>query len=281
MKTPPSTQCRTTLAATLVTTLAHLVPTFASAQDLARDWHGPAEVSLEIARPFFDGGDYSALSGFAYFSGTLGSGDTRFLFEVPFARGGIADFDASSSVLGSPFIGVARRLTTDEGSGASGALGVRIPVPEAFEFGDDDFAVGLGIFGDADRMEAFLVETATLSGALRVHSEVAPTVTLVGQLDVDALIFTGDDADDRVESFLGWGGLARFEGTGAFGSLGVTGRFLMTESGDDRIWHQVQGRIGADLGRARPWVSARIPVQGGFVEGLDGVFGAGISILLR
>jgi hypothetical protein len=277
MKTSHATR----LGAALLATVAFLAPSAAEGQDITRDWARSADISLEVGRPFFDGGGFTSLSGFAYLSGIVGSGETRFLFEIPFARGGVDGFDGSSSILGSPFIGVATRLSGEEGSGASGALGIRIPVPESFEFGDDDFASLIGGLGDADRFEAFLTKTATLSGTLRLESSVAPTVTLVGQFDADALVYVGDTDGDRVEVFTGWGGLARFEGTGVFGSVGVTGRFLLTEDGDDRIWHQAQGRIGLDLGGARPWVSARIPVQGGFLDGVDGVFGAGVAIPLR
>ncbi|MEQ9569914.1 MAG: hypothetical protein RLN75_06960, partial [Longimicrobiales bacterium] len=253
------------VGAALMAAASLVGPAPAAAQDLARDWFGPAEIGFEIGRPFFDGEDgLTALSGFAHLSGVLGSGRTRVLFEIPLARGGIDGSGGSSSLVGSPFIGVARRLGDDaEGAGASGSLGIRIPVPEAFVFGDDDFAVGLGVLGDADRWEAFLTKTATLSGALRVESRTSPTLTLVGQFDADALVYVGDTAGDRVEVFTGWGGLARFEGEGVFGSAGVTGRFLLSEDGDDRVWHQAQARVGLDLGGARPWVSARIPIQGG------------------
>lgn len=60
--------------------------------------------------------------------------------------------------------------------------------------------------------------------------------------------------------------------------MGLTGRFLLTEDGDDRIWLQAQARIGAMLSGARPWVSVRVPIQGGFLEGLDAVLGLGVSI---
>lgn len=195
-------------APVLLTVAALVAPAKASAQDLAKDWTSPAEISFEVGRPFFDGADeFSALSGFAYLSGVLGEGPTRFVFEIPFARGSLDGLGGSSSLLGSPFVGVVTRLS-DEGADtpAGASLGLRIPVPEGFQFGDDDYAVGLAIFGDADRMEAFLTETATVSAAVRIASPVSPAVTLVGQFDADVLVFVGDGADERVEAFTGWVG---------------------------------------------------------------------------
>jgi hypothetical protein len=244
----------------LVAALA-LSATSARGQDISQEWTGPPHLSLELAKPFFEDDGFTTFSGLGYLSGTFGSGRTRFLVELPFARGGIDNVESSSSsLIGSPFVGVAR-LSSTEGRGVSGSLGVRIPVPESFEFGDDDFAVAIGGIGDPDRLEAFLTETLTLSGAVRFEGSVAESVLLRAQVDADGLFFL-DTEGDAVEAFLGWAGLARWEGDGPFAAGQVTGRILLTEDGDDRVTHHLHGRAGWSFGSVQPWIGARVPIQG-------------------
>ena len=272
----------TALPAALLTGL----PTSGSAQDISQDWAGPAHVSLELARPFLDWGlgsddGLSALSGFGYFSGVLGSGRMRFIFDVPFARGSYDSGgfgDGSSSMIGSPFAGVAWAPTGDR-QGVSGAIGARIPVPESFEFGDDDFAAGLGIQGDPHRLEAFVTKTATLSGTLRAETPLNENAFVRGQLELDALIYTGDTTGDRTEVFGGWGGLIGWEGDTAFASAQLNGRAVLTEDGDDRVFHTVEGQAGLARGTVQPWVGLRVPVQGRFVEDVDWVLRFGIRVV--
>ncbi len=263
----------------LPASLLVLSTTPGAAQDISQEWSGPANVSLELARPFFSYDDsFTALTGLGYLSAMFGSGSRRYLFEVPFARGGIDDreFGGSSSMIGSPYLGIAW-LSAEEHRGASGSFGVRIPVPEGFVFGDDDYAVAIGIMGDPDRFEAFLTETGTLSGALRYEYPVNDQVFLRGQIDADVLFFTDAGDGDSVEAFTGWGGLVGWEGDAAFASAQLTGRILLTEDGDDRMWHQLQGRAGMTFGSIQPWVGVRVPVQGDFLEDVNWTLQLGIQ----
>jgi hypothetical protein len=264
--------------------LLSAIPGTGSAQDISQEWASPAHVSVELARPFIDfgfGGDdgLSALSGYGSVAGVLGSGRTRFIFDVPFARGSLdfGDGSASSSMIGSPFVGVAW-APTDPHRGVSGSIGARVPVPESFEFGDDDFAVGLGLLGDPDRLEAFLTETATLSGTGRAETPLNDDVFVRGQLDADLLVYTGDIGSDgdRTEVFVGWGGLIGWDGEAAFASAQVTGRAILTGDGDDRVFHTLQGQAGLARGAVQPWIGLRVPVQGAFVEDLDWVLRLGL-----
>ena len=250
-----------------------------AAQDISQEWAGPANLALELDRPFFAYDDgFTAFTGLGYLSGTFGSGNRRYLFEVPFSRGGIdsGDFSSSSSMIGSPYLGIAW-VNPEERRGVSGSLGVRIPVPESFVFGDDDYAVGIGIMGDPDRFEAFLTKTATASGALRYELPLNERVFLRGQIDADVLFFTDAGDGDSVEAFTGWGGLVHWDGDAAFASAGLTGRILLTEDGDDRMWHQLQGRAGMTFGSIQPWIGARVPVQGDFLEDTNWILQLGVQ----
>jgi len=252
-----------------------LVPASGSGQYVDTELAGPQAVTIEFARPFFSDDGFTGLTGLGYLSGNLGSGSTRFLFELPFARGAIDGLDGSSSMIGSPFVGAAFGVG-DEG-GVSGAAGVRIPVPESFVFGEDDFAIAVGIAGDPDRMEAFLPENAAVSGSVRFDAPSEDGLMLRGQLDLTTWIDAGRGGD-ALDLLAGWGGLVGYEGESLFTSAALTGRFVATAEGDDRVWHQLEGRIGVIAGGARPWISARVPVQGGFVDALDWVVGAGVGI---
>ena len=265
----------------LAAALLLAVPNPGTAQDISQEWTGPSNLSLELARPFFDGGDFTAFSGLGYVSGIFGSGRTRFLFEVPFARGATdGEFgSSSSSMIGSPFVGVAW-TNEEERRGVSGSLGARIPVPEDFVFGDDDFAPVFGVFGDPDRLEAFLTETATLSGALRYEHPFNERVFFRGQIDADVLFFIDSGESDAVEAFTGWGGLVRWDGDGAFVSGQVTGRFFLTDDGDGRVWHQLQGRGGLALGAVEPWIGFRVPIQGEMLEPIDWTLQLGMQVNL-
>jgi hypothetical protein len=262
--------------------LLSLTPVSGTAQTLTQDWLGPSNVSLELNRPFFaDRTDFTAFTGLGYLSGMFGSGRTRFLVELPFARGGIDSegFSSSSSMIGSPFVGVALTPTNGE-RGVSGSVGVRIPVPEGFVFGEDDFAPAIGVTGDPDRLEAFLTETVTLSGALRFERPVGETVTIRGQVDGDLLIFTDSGGGDSTEAFLGWGGLVRWDGDAAFALGQLTGRYLATEDVDDRVWHQLQGQGGWTFGSVQPWIGVRVPVQGDLTEDVDWTLLLGVQVRL-
>ena len=242
-----------------------------TAQDISQEWDGPANVALELDRPFFSYDDsFTALTGLGYLSGTFGGGRARFLFDIPFARGGIdsGDFSSSSSMIGSPYVGIGW-VPAAERTGFSGSVGARIPVPEGFVFGDDDYASGIGIMGDPDRLEAFLTETVTASGLLRYEYPLNEGVFVRGQLDADVLIFTDPGSGDSVEAFTGWGGLLGWEGDAAFASAQLTGRVLLTEDGEDRMWHHLQGRAGMTFGAFQPWVGVRLPIQGDFVQDTD------------
>ena len=251
----------------------------ATAQDIAQEWDGPAFVGLELARPSFSDDGFTTLSGLGYLSGMFGSGRTRFLVELPFARGGTeGEFGSSSSMIGSPFVGVAR-ISETAGSGTSGSLGVRIPVPEDFVFGDDDFAVAIGALGDPDRMEAFFTETLTLSGAFRFERTWNERVLFRGQLDADGLVFL-DTSGDTFEALLGWGGLVRWTGDQAFVAGQLTGRFLLTEDTDDRVMHHLHGRAGWTFGSVQPWIGVRLPIQGDAADVISWTLQLGLQVAL-
>ena len=265
-----------------------LYPAGGSGQDISQDWAAPAHVSVELARPFLDfgsaGDGFTALSGYGYVSGIMGTGRRRFIFDIPFARGGFdsGDFGSgSSSMIGSPFVGVAWAPESDR-DGFSGAIGARIPIPESFEFGDDDFAGLLGVSGDPDRLEAFLTKTATLSGTARAETPLSDNVFVRGQLEADALIYTGEIGSDgdRVELLGGWGGLLGWDGASAFASAQITGRAILTEDGDDRVFHTLQGQAGVAGGVVQPWVGLRLPLQGEAVDDLEWVLRFGVRLVL-
>ena len=256
-----------------------LAATSASAQDISQQWDGSPYIGLELARPSFSDDGFTTFSGLGYLSSMFGSGRTRFLVELPFARGSTeGEFGTSSSLIGSPFVGIAR-ISETEGNGASVSFGVRIPVPESFEFGDDDFAVAIGALGDPDRMEAFYTETVTASGAFRFDRTVNENVLLRAQVDADGLFFL-DTSGDTFEAFLGWGGLVRWDGDRAFASGQVTGRVLLTEDEDDRVFHHLAARAGWTFGSAQPFVGVRVPIHGFAKDVVDWTLLLGVQVRL-
>ena len=149
-----------------------VIPDPGAAQALWTDLDAPDAFMLELNRPSFDDGDFGGFTGSGYVSGRFAAGDDRLLVEFPFSRGAVdggEGFDgASGTMIGSPRIAL---LFGGEAPGdPAGTVGLRIPVPEDFAFGDEGgLARTAGFLGDPDRFEAFMTRTATLDGSFRAE----------------------------------------------------------------------------------------------------------------
>lgn len=233
--------------------------------------------ALELVRPSFGGEGFQIISGLANFTARLPAGDHRMIvIEVPLAHGSLdREFaNSASTTLGNPYVGI--EIGNDTNS-AVAVLGARIPIGQ--EWGDDDFATGLGIVSDMNRMPAFLTEYLTLDvgGRGRIQAEESPMRGgILGT--VSGMIPTADNGDFEV---LVNGGvhLGYYEPRWWL-STGVSGIWLASEPDadfSDVSTFEIGFTGGLDRGSLRPMVNVRVPLDEGLFFRQDYSIGFGLQ----
>jgi hypothetical protein len=251
-----------------------------SAQSIWLDRRHDQTVGLEVLIPDFKTEDGGGVSGWALFLSLRAplSDQLRFAGELPFVHANLESGSfffrsGSQNSFGNPYLGLE---IGRQGSPVFGEIGVRAPLASEDNFG----AALVGVITDFDRLEAFLPNVVSISGMLNFHQigETGFALRLRGgpSLDINT---EGEDT----ELLIGYSAQAGYE-TEAVSILGgVTGRVNMTEENADfgeRSVHQIGFNASLGLGKARPGVHFRLPLDDDLKNSLDFVFGFNLGVQL-
>lgn len=243
-----------------------------------RTGEGARSFALEVQKPSFEADEFTFLTTVLVLSGEFPVSDgISAELELPFAHAGFdAPFASSSSsrTFGNPYVGAA--FYRDDGSGSL-RVGVRLPL--AREFGDDDFATGVGVLSDQDRMERFPPDVLSLLG-LGEHRSTLET-GLTWALHGGGSVMTPTSGRGETEGYLLYGAGIEAPFQAVRLGAGLTGRMIVTESElglGERTIHQVSFSGRLDRGRVRPAVQYRLPVDDDLGQVLDWVLSLGVEI---
>lgn len=249
-----------------------------SSQTVSLTRPGRYSVALEAARPQLTFGDerVGATSGAFFLSGHAAVGArANLIVELPFAHAQVDGFlSESSSTLGNPYVGlqvIRDRVRFD--------FGGRLPVAD-----DDEFASFIGVAAELERMEAFLPDVASLSGALRIETGPANGMNFAVFVGPSLLVFTGDDVlNDDNEVMLTYGIEPAYRGTSVRAGARLLGRYAATGEGAfaDRSMHQLGLFADFGAGRIRPGVHLRLPLDEDLREDLPWILGLNIQFVLN
>ena len=248
------------------------------AQSIWLDRRHDKTFGLEVLRPNFNGENNDEVSGLALFLSMRAplSKQLHFVGELPFVK---SNFESSSiffrggsqNMIGNPYLGFELGR---QGSPIFGEFGVRLPFAAEDKFG----AALVGFSTDFDRLEAFIPNTLPLTGMLNYHHREASGFAVRLRGGPSLLINT--DGEDT-ELFLGYSAQAGYESE-RFSLLGgLMGRANLTEEGGDfgeRSVHQLAFNASAGLGKIRPGIHFRLPLDEGLKESIDSVFGFNLGI---
>lgn len=266
-----------------------LVPTLLSAQSLWLDRSHDKTIALEAIKPDFEnangtGSFTSSSSGLALFLSLRWPLSERVAFvgELPFAHGSYEfksshfNVNKSGSAIGNPYLGLELKGAN---SPVFAEFGIRLPITP-----EDNVGTGLNIYSDVDRLEAFFPKTLPFSGMVNFH-HVGPSglaVRLRG--GASFWVFTDEDAfNDDTELFASYSVQAGYETRQASVMAGFTGRANLTAEDADfseRSVHQFGAAASLGMGKLRPGVQFRLPLDEDLKEMLDAAFGVQLGIEL-
>jgi hypothetical protein len=238
-------------------------------------------VWIEAARADFKGFEAAFPSTTWFISGRLPvTPRLSATVDVPFsyARLDVAGADSeTSSVFGNPYVGaefaaVPDRLTLE--------AGLRLPLNTA---DSESFADVLAVLADPQRMEAFMDNTVPVTVAASLEHAVSNVLSLRGRAGIMSAFYTGDDAPDT-DVAVDYGAVGTYTAGPARVALGFSGRWFTTADeggfGENSLHHV---GLGADVkvGRVRPGVSVRIPLDGDYRDVLGSSIGVYLQVPLR
>jgi hypothetical protein len=267
------------------------VPALLPAQSIWLNQGRGGSVSLEILKPGFKNDRHEKFITSALFlSFRIPIADSvRLAVELPVANAAYKGYDVgyysyrmsvperSETAIGNPYIG----LEMDGGNKAVlGEIGIRLPLISNNKFR----APTIGLFSDYDRGEAFM--TKCLSGQISANYRVRDASGIAMRLRVGPDLWISTDSRegaDKTEVLLHYSAQAGYEG-GRFTFLaGVTGRWLLSEDNltfAERTIHQLGFEAGVAVGRFRPGIHYRIPLDKDLSEILNSVCGLNCSVRL-
>ncbi len=232
-------------------------------------------VELEVMHPDFKGFDVTIPSTVWHLSGRLPVHERiRIIADIPFAYAKFKDEDVegfgSNTVLGNPLLGV-------EVLGPRGLrfeLSGRAPLTTADE---DSFADVIGALADLQRAESFMMDAVPVSAILTVERAVRPGLELRARAGATTIFDTSDyeEAESSLTSldYAIFGsysaGIARF-------GTGLSGRWdASADEGNfgERSVHQLGLTADVNLGRVRPGLAVRVPLDKDYREFLSSSIG--------
>jgi len=254
-----------------------IMPVFLSAQSIWLNTGEDKFVAIEILKPNFDdnaffGNNTTFATSAIFLSGRITLSDKLILVaELPFAHFGIEDFDDSENSIGNPYIGLESRK---QGSPFFSEVGVRPPLA-------DRGALFVGSFSDFDRFEAFTPDLFTFSGKVNFRRKSVSNVVARLRGGPNVLIPTEGGGD--AEIILDYSAQVGYEGQQFSVMGGLTGRFVITEDGDigDRTVHQLGAAAALHLGKVRPGIHFRLPLDDDLSNFIDFVFGLHLGVHLK
>jgi len=266
---------------------ATLMPASLSAQSLWLERRHERAFGLEVLKPNFTNDDAGQIittnSGLVVFA-TLRlpvSGKILFVGELPFAHGSsetkssFSSFNRSESqnIFGNPYLGFE---ITDRTGAFTPEFGVRVPVTPEDKF----LGVITGLYADYDRLEAFLPDTLSVMtlANYRYRDQSGFALKLRGG---QSLLFDTSRYGGGAELFISYSAQAGYESE-RFSILGgVTGRALLTEenaSFAERSIHQLGFNASVGLGKVRPGVHFRLPLDDDLKNVIDSVLGVNLGV---
>lgn len=274
---------------TALACFALLMPVTLMAQSLWLKRSHKGAAGIEVLRPNFknDGGDsFIAInSGVAVFA-TLRlpvSGRVLFVGELPFSFGKVEtnselfniNESESQSTIGNPYLGLEIKDRTGQ---FTTEFGLRLPATPEEQW----LSVLTGISADFDRLEAFSPKNLAIMLLGNYDSRDPSGFALRLRSGPSLLIKTDKgEYEDSAELFLGYSAQAGYD-TERFSVIGgVSGRALLSEGGADfgaRSVHQLGFNASLGLGKARPGLHFRLPLDEGLKETITSVLGVNLGV---
>lgn len=258
----------------LLATLAQPAP----AQELWPGFH-PSSFRFDIEKPLFDA-EVSDQVGFL--SATyrpavrLRAGKARVTADMPVAVLTGTEGGNSDVRLGNPYLGV--EIGKEDGLWML-QLGGRAPLADFGDDGDGDGeALILGMITDWNRWETWVPDAIPLTGTFLVQHRTEQGLTVAGRAGVTMAILTGEDYEDDTETLANYGLRFGYEKDRALLGITLTGRFLLTEDGDDQSHHRIGIDGGYRFGAFMPIVGVAIPLDDNLLaENLNAVISLGLK----
>lgn len=238
---------------------------------------GPS-VGVELIRPAyssrFDEG-VGGLTGQIHLSTVLPiSSGVRFVAEIPLAHFDPAfeGYDGATSKIGNPYVGI----RFGDAARLGGRFGVRLPLATADD-GGDAAPLELAVFGDYDRIEAFMSRVLAVGLAGQMGRTAASG--LVGRVVLGADMMVSTEGGDP-ELFAAYGAQTGYERNGTAAIVSFTGRAIVTEdlSLAERTIHQITLSGAHRFGSLQPTLWLRIPVDGDLSELIDYAVGFSMRV---
>lgn len=233
---------------------------------------GTRVVSLDVARPSWDGVDLAAASGLLYAGLRVPvTASLSVVGELPYAR--FEESGVAGSALGNVYLGIEHAAAGPSGMVAD--LGLRLPTVN--ESGDIGGAAALAAFSDFDRAEAWLDEVWAARGHVG-YRHWSPGGFMAGFAFGATLWASGQSEDEVLADYRAHAGFRR--DNLALGAE-FTGRAILTADGGsfgERTLHQLTLGAGMAAGPVWPRLSLRIPLDADLKDfGLNHVFGLAID----
>jgi hypothetical protein len=255
------------------------LPVALLAQPIWLDQSEPRSIALEVLKPKKENTEF--LSSTLFLSVRLGiSNNLVFVGELPFSHAGLDNVNSSDTQVGNPYFGL--ELVRGD-SPLFFEFGGRLPL-----VGSSNLATILGQLTDADRMEAFSPDVTSLLAALNFQNIFPPNqIFLRARVGASLWVSTGeggaaavfDNIGENSELFFLLSGQAGYDGRCLFLGAGLTGRIVLTNDGNfgRRSFLQLGANARLKLGRFRPGLHFRLPLEDDLKEVLDFVGGASLS----
>ncbi|HLF19977.1 MAG TPA: hypothetical protein VI704_04230 [Bacteroidota bacterium] len=239
--------------------------------------------SFEYLRPTFVAQPFasSSISGSVYIvSGRLALGErTGLLLELPYSIGEVSSTfgpSVSHSSLGNLYVG---GEFFSENKQFFTNVGIRLPFAQEEKF----FAQYVGFNSDYDRWEAFIPNVASVSAIFNYKPQLETGFYLRLLAGPSLWIKTkpGTIRDDT-EFFLNYGSIVGYESDVVNVGLGITGKMLLTETGDleQRNHYQLGLVAGTMLGNVRPEIHLRLPLDKSLRNTIDRIVALQVTLEL-
>jgi hypothetical protein len=268
-----------------------LIPAVLPAQSIWLDRSHDKSVSLEILKPNFKHEEHTKFPTSAFFfSLRLPLADSlRLAVELPVAHVAYQQYDydyysyhvtihkKSETAIGNPYIGLEARSNVKNWFGE---IGLRLPLASEKKYN----AQWIGITSDFDREEAFGSKLLPLQLSLNYHVRDASGFAMRLRFGPDLWIRTASESGgDNTRLLLHYSAQMGYEGDRFSILAGVTGRWML--SGEnltfaERTFHQLGFEANVALGRFRPGLHIRFPLDKDLSDLFERVYGLNCSIRL-
>jgi hypothetical protein len=268
-----------------------LVPALLPAQSIWLNQGHGGSVSLEILKPGFKIDKHEKFITSALFlSFRVPIADSSSLvLELPVANAAYEGYDIgyywypltvreqSETAIGNPYIGLEME---GKDKAVFGEIGIRLPLTSEKKIK----AQSIGRLSDFDRMEAFMPNCLSGQMSANFHHRDASGIAMRLRIGPDLWISTASgEGGDKTEIFLHYSAQAGVEGARFTLLAGVTGKWLLSEENltfAERTFHQLGFEAGVAVGRFRPGIHYRIPLDKDISETLKNVCGFNCSVRL-